>query len=217
MRFAMASWVFRSPSYDVEVLGREIGDGRAVLGEVAGQLRCAEVALPERGRLVLEAAHRLDGDDTDEQQPGGEQAERDGQAHGQSKIAEVLHGNGGSFVRERSASSSAAAQRLRVDVSADDKGHEQRDPVGDAGRQMAERAGVEPGPSVSHDPGLYRDAPPMATDVVTTVTELPESRVRVQAEVPAEEVERRVAAGRQAARPQACAFPASAPARRRRR
>ena len=31
------------------------------------------------------------------------------------------------------------------------------------------------------------------TDVVTTVTELPESRVRVQAEVPAEEVERRVA------------------------
>jgi trigger factor len=33
----------------------------------------------------------------------------------------------------------------------------------------------------------------MATDVVTTVTELPESRVRVQAEVPAEEVERRVA------------------------
>jgi trigger factor len=33
----------------------------------------------------------------------------------------------------------------------------------------------------------------MATDVVTTVTELPDSRVRVQAEVPAEEVERRVA------------------------
>ncbi len=33
----------------------------------------------------------------------------------------------------------------------------------------------------------------MATEVVTTVTELPESRVRVQAEVPAEEVERRVA------------------------
>jgi trigger factor len=33
----------------------------------------------------------------------------------------------------------------------------------------------------------------MATDVVTTVTELPESRVRVQAEVPSEEVERRVA------------------------
>src|ERR671933_242783 len=32
----------------------------------------------------------------------------------------------------------------------------------------------------------------MASDVVTTVTELPESRVRVQAEVPAEEVERRV-------------------------
>src|SRR4051794_36492577 len=33
----------------------------------------------------------------------------------------------------------------------------------------------------------------MAADVVTTVTELPESRVRVQAEVPADEVERRVA------------------------
>jgi trigger factor len=32
----------------------------------------------------------------------------------------------------------------------------------------------------------------MAADLVTTVTELPESRVRVQAEVPAEEVERRV-------------------------
>jgi trigger factor len=32
----------------------------------------------------------------------------------------------------------------------------------------------------------------MATDVVTTVTELPESRVRVQAEVPAAEVERRI-------------------------
>jgi trigger factor len=33
----------------------------------------------------------------------------------------------------------------------------------------------------------------MAPDVSTTVTELPESRVRVQAEVPSEEVERRVA------------------------
>jgi trigger factor len=33
----------------------------------------------------------------------------------------------------------------------------------------------------------------MATDVVTTVTQLPESRVRVQAEVPAAEVERRLA------------------------
>jgi trigger factor len=33
----------------------------------------------------------------------------------------------------------------------------------------------------------------MATDVVTTVTDLPESRVRVQAEVPAAEVERRLA------------------------
>src|SRR5687768_12280464 len=33
----------------------------------------------------------------------------------------------------------------------------------------------------------------MATDLQTTVTELPESRVRVEAEVPAAEVERRVA------------------------
>jgi trigger factor len=33
----------------------------------------------------------------------------------------------------------------------------------------------------------------MATELLTTVTELPESRVRVQAEVPSEEVERRVA------------------------
>jgi trigger factor len=41
----------------------------------------------------------------------------------------------------------------------------------------------------------------MATPVTTTVTELPESRVRVQAEVPAEEVEKRVAqAARQLAR-----------------
>jgi trigger factor len=38
---------------------------------------------------------------------------------------------------------------------------------------------------------LYRGA--LVTDVVATVTELPESRVRVQAEVPAAEVERRVA------------------------
>src|SRR5215218_2908289 len=56
---------------------------------------------------------------------------------------------------------------------------------------MAERTGVEPS---EHRPArLYSGGPPMATDVVTTVTELPESRVRVQAEVPAEEVERRVA------------------------
>src|SRR5919197_1804823 len=55
---------------------------------------------------------------------------------------------------------------------------------------MAERSGVEPGP---HGTPLYRDGPLMAADVVTTVTELPESRVRVQAEVPAAEVERRLA------------------------
>ena len=39
----------------------------------------------------------------------------------------------------------------------------------------------------------YRCLAPMAVPVTTTVTELPESRVRVQAEVPAEEVEKRVA------------------------
>lgn len=41
-------------------------------------------------------------------------------------------------------------------------------------------------------PGSYRDDAAMATPVKTTVTELPESRVRVQAEVPPEEVERRL-------------------------
>ena len=40
---------------------------------------------------------------------------------------------------------------------------------------------------------MYSDEPPMATEVLTTVTELPESRVRVEAEVPPAEVERRVA------------------------
>jgi trigger factor len=55
---------------------------------------------------------------------------------------------------------------------------------------MAERPGVQPG---DHGPLCIVHDPPMATDVVTTVTELPESRVRVQAEVPSEEVERRVA------------------------
>ena len=59
--------------------------------------------------------------------------------------------------------------------------------------------------------------PAMATDVVATVTELPESRVRVEAEVPAAEVERRVAAGRPRGSAAACACPASAPARRPRR
>lgn len=40
--------------------------------------------------------------------------------------------------------------------------------------------------------GSYSLVSPMASAVKTTVTELPESRVRVRAEVPAEEVERRV-------------------------
>src|SRR5262245_13926874 len=55
------------------------------------------------------------------------------------------------------------------------------------------------GPVYSHPTSLLSTEcfvswwPAMAADVVTTVTELPESRVRVQAEVRAEEVERRVA------------------------
>ena len=71
---------------------------------------------------------------------------------------------------------------------------EQLRPVGHAGPEVAERAGDEPcrepeahGPTVSW-------GPPMAAPTVSTsVTELPESRVRVQAEVPAAEVEKRVA------------------------
>src|SRR4051794_2629431 len=41
--------------------------------------------------------------------------------------------------------------------------------------------------------GATVSGPFMAADVTTTVTELPESRVRVEAEVPAAEVEKRVA------------------------
>jgi trigger factor len=67
-------------------------------------------------------------------------------------------------------------------------------PVGDPGGEVPERTGVQPGTDPGrHDAALYRGGPPMATEVVTTVTELPESRVRVEAEVPADEVERRVA------------------------
>src|SRR4051812_20439472 len=51
---------------------------------------------------------------------------------------------------------------------------------------MAERPGVEPGGEArTHSGRRYRPAP-----MRTTVTDLPESRVRVEAEVPAEEVER---------------------------
>jgi trigger factor len=53
---------------------------------------------------------------------------------------------------------------------------------------MPERTGHDPGGDTPHV--CIVDDP---MDVLTTVTELPESRVRVQAEVPAEEVERRVA------------------------
>ena len=50
----------------------------------------------------------------------------------------------------------------------------------------------------------------MAIHVTTTVTELPESRVRVEAEVPAAEVEQARRAGRERARRASCASPASA-------
>src|SRR4051794_4296386 len=48
----------------------------------------------------------------------------------------------------------------------------------------ARRAGMPP---------RYRSPPPMASPVKTSITELPESRVRVDAEVPATEVEKSLA------------------------
>ena len=71
---------------------------------------------------------------------------------------------------------------------------EQHGPVGDARREVAERSAHEPGGEAgSHRRPRYRQTPLMAVPVSTTVTELPESRVRVEAEVPAAEVEKRVA------------------------
>src|SRR5206468_509439 len=65
---------------------------------------------------------------------------------------------------------------------------QQRQPVGDAGVEVPERPGVEPrgkpGPRAAHDGRRYRPAP-----MRTTVTDLPESRVRVEAEIPPEEGE----------------------------
>lgn len=59
---------------------------------------------------------------------------------------------------------------------------------------MAERAGHEPGgDSLSHTPAFVSlTAALMATDISTTTTELPESRVRVEAVVASAELERRM-------------------------
>ena len=59
---------------------------------------------------------------------------------------------------------------------------------------MTERAGHEPGgETLSHTQAFVSlTAALMATDISTTTTELPESRVRVEAEVGPGEVERRV-------------------------
>src|SRR3712207_2765779 len=81
-------------------------------------------------------------------------------------------------------------------------GHASRPPVADeqlgpvrAPRgEVPQRAGEDPGDDATANGRLCivpaRRAPP---PVSTTVTELPDSRVRVQAEVPSDEVERRVA------------------------
>jgi trigger factor len=70
---------------------------------------------------------------------------------------------------------------------------QQLGPVEDARDEVPERAGVEPGGERAQHGLLCIVDRPMASPVSTTVTELPESRVRVQAEVPSAEVERRVA------------------------
>src|SRR5581483_11690635 len=58
-----------------------------------------------------------------------------------------------------------------------------------------EKEGERPSDDASRDPPEHPHQAivcPVASTLKTTVTELPESRVRVQAEVPAEEVERRL-------------------------
>jgi trigger factor len=75
----------------------------------------------------------------------------------------------------------------------------EREPVDRSSGEMAEWPGDEPGGETTvlrgsgagHDPDAIV-ARPMATAVTASVTELPESRVRVEAEVSAEEVERRL-------------------------
>jgi trigger factor len=64
----------------------------------------------------------------------------------------------------------------------DDRGEEERRRTGDDSRS----------PPPEHQRQAIVCTQPMPTTLKTKVTELPESRVRVQAEVPAEEVERRV-------------------------
>src|SRR3954467_10775736 len=85
---------------------------------------------------------------------------------------------------------------------------QQRRPVGQTAGEVAQRAGVDPRRKArgqGQAAGGHRRADATlrghmaaATTVKTTVSELPESRVRVEAEVPAEEVQRRLteAAGR---------------------
>src|SRR3954453_10305209 len=85
---------------------------------------------------------------------------------------------------------------------------QQRRPVGQTAGEVAQRAGVDPrrkargqgqaGGGHRRADATLRGHMAAATTVKTTVSELPESRVRVEAEVPAEEVQRRVneAAGR---------------------
>ena len=59
---------------------------------------------------------------------------------------------------------------------------------------MAQRAGHEPsGETLAHDRFVSLTAALMATDISTSTTELPESRVRVEAEVGPAELERRMA------------------------
>src|SRR5687767_8582923 len=71
---------------------------------------------------------------------------------------------------------------------------QQDGPVGDPGGQVPQGASDEPGgETLSHMPAFVSfTAALMATDISTTTTELPESRVRVEAEVGPGEVERRV-------------------------
>src|SRR3954464_1304674 len=75
-------------------------------------------------------------------------------------------------------------------------------PIGDSRGEVAERPGDPPGGGTPGDERLcIVDRRSMATTVNTTVTELPESRVRVEAEIGTDELDRRVTqAARQLAR-----------------
>src|SRR6202020_2239532 len=72
-------------------------------------------------------------------------------------------------------------------------GDEDQPDVENAGQEKAQRACDQPaGNSGNHAPKLSSRTHQMADYVTTSVTELPESRVRVEAQVASEEVERRV-------------------------